>query len=257
VSVNRARVAVSLMTSALLSRRTSTAYPFGSSRNCGRDGRKAVATCDGRMPCGCLTSPVRRGEVGRAATTIDPVSTKEELRTTPRTRRGHPDCPTAVATEVLLLRPHAVPERATTEKTGRWPLFVMVVTEPTDRAASLALPLFELLNRPKHPNELSIVAVESAWSVLDLGNALLTMTVRAAVPISFDLRILLPAAPVLDILDLVAHGATIGVTTRERADRLRGRLDVRTALREVVLLSCPPSAELAHLAGVLRAFREG
>lgn len=156
---------------------------------------------------------------------------------------------------MLLLRPHAVPAAA--GETGLWPMFVMVVTEPTDRAAPLALPLFELLDRPKHANELSIVAVESAWSVLDPANALLTVTVRAAVPISFDLRILLPAAPVLDILDVVARGATIGVTTRDRSVRLRGRVDVRTALRDVVLLSCPPSADLADIAGVLRAVREG
>jgi hypothetical protein len=170
--------------------------------------------------------------------------------------RGHPGCPTAVATEVLLLRPHAVPESATAGEAGRWPMFVMVVTEPTDQAAPLALPLFELLDRPKQANELSIVAVESAWSVLDPAHALLTVTVRATVPVTFDLRILLPAAPVLDILDVVARGATIGVTTRERADHLRGRVDVRAALRDVVLLSCPPSTELAALAGMLRAFRE-
>jgi hypothetical protein len=132
-------------------------------------------------------------------------------------------------------------------------MFVMVVTEPTDRAARLASPLFELLDRPKQVNELSIVAVETAWSILDPANALLTVTVRAAVPITFDLRILLPAAPVLDVLDVVARGATIGLTTQ---DRLRGRVDIRTVLRDVVLLSCPPSADLADLARVLRAVRE-
>lgn len=170
--------------------------------------------------------------------------------------RAHPGCPTVVATEVLLLRPCAVPVSATAADTGRWPMFVMVVTEPTDRAARLALPLFELLERPKHANELSIVAVESAWSVLDPANALLTLTVRAAVPVSFDLRILLPAAPVLDVLDVVARGATIGVTTRDRANRLRGRVDIGTALRDVVLLSCSPSVELADLTSALRAARE-
>ena len=101
------------------------------------------------------------------------------------------------------------------------------------------------------------MAVESAWSVLDPANALLTLTVRATLPVSFDLRILLPAAPELHILDVVARGATIGITTRDRADRLRGRVDVRAALRDVVLLSCPPSVELADLTSVLRAVREG
>lgn len=167
-------------------------------------------------------------------------------------------CPMAVATEVLLLRPHGVAEATTAAgETGLWPMFVMVVTEPTDRDAGLALPLFDLLDRPKHANELSIVAVESVWSVLDPANALLTFTVRAAVPVSFDLRILLPAAPVLDVLDRVARGTTIGITTRDRAERLRGRVDVGTVLRDVVLLSCPSSSELADVADTLRAAREG
>jgi hypothetical protein len=181
------------------------------------------------------------------------VSTELDLKAMPV--RAYPGCPTVVATEVLLLRPCAVPVSAAAG-TGRWPMFVMVVTEPTDRAAELALPLFELLERPRHANELSIVAVESAWSVLDPANALLTLTVRAAVPVAFDLRILLPAAPVLDVLDVVARGATIGVTTRDRADRLRGRVGIGTALRDVVLLSCSPSVELSDLTSALRAAQE-
>lgn len=153
---------------------------------------------------------------------------------------------------MLLLRP---PDPTTSaSETGLWPMFVMVVTEPTDKATRL--PLFELLNRPRRAHELSMVAVESTWSVVDPANALLTVTVRAAFPISFDLRILLPATAVLHVLDVVAHGTTIGVTTREHADRLRGRVDVRTALRDVVLLSCPPSAHLADITRVLRAARE-
>lgn len=183
--------------------------------------------------------------------TIDRVSTRQDLSARRITRTGQAGCPTAVATEVLLLRPRGVAE------SRLWPIFVMVVTEPAGRSAPLASPLFESLDRPKHGNELSIVAVESAWSVLDPANALLTMTVRAAVPVSFELRILLPAAPVLDLLEVVARGASIGITTRDRADRLRGRADVRTALRDVVLLNCRSSVELADVAGVLRAARGG
>jgi hypothetical protein len=188
------------------------------------------------------------------ATTIDRMSTKQDLNPTRAPARGHRDCPTAVATEVLLLRPSE--PAASAVETGLWPMFVMVVTEPTDRAARLAVPLFALLNRPRHANELSIVAVESTWSVLDPANALLTVTVRATFPIAFDLRILLPATAVLDVLDVVARGTTVGITTQERADGLRGRVDARTALRDVVLLSCPPSAHLADIARVLRAARE-
>ncbi len=189
--------------------------------------------------------------------TIDYVSTEQGLNMMPMTRPRRPVCPTVVATDVLLLRPHGVAGPSSPEgEGGLWPMFVMVVTEPTDRAAEVALPLFEQLYRPKHANELSVVAVESVWSILDPANALLTLTVRAAVPVSFDLRILLPAAPVLDLLEVVARGVTIGITTRDRAVRLRGRVDVRTALADVVLLNCPPSADLANLSDVLRAVRE-
>jgi hypothetical protein len=167
------------------------------------------------------------------------------------------DCPTVVATEVLLLRPRGVPGSAVAAvENRRWPMFVMAVTEPTDPATRPALPLVELLDRPRTANEPSIVAVETAWSVLDPANALLTLTVRASVPVSFDLRILLPAASVLDALDTVGRGATIGLTTRDRAARLRGRVDVGTALRDVVLLTCSPSVELADLTAAVRAAQE-
>jgi hypothetical protein len=162
-----------------------------------------------------------------------------------------------VAIEVLLLWPRGVAELpATVEEAGLWPVFVMVVTEPADANVGAAGPLFELLNRPKHENELSVVAAESEWTVLDAGNALLDLTVRATVPVAFDLRILLPSAQVLGILDVVARGATIGFTTQHRASRLRGRVDIRTALRDVVLLSSPPSVELAALASTLLAARD-
>lgn len=175
-------------------------------------------------------------------------------RTSSRGRLGRP---TAVATEVLLLRPRGVPEPpATVGESTIWPMFVMVVTEPADPAASLALPLFDPPHRRGNANEPSIVAVETAWSVLDSANALLTLTVRAADPVSGELTILLPAAPVLDILHVVARGATIGVTTQERADRLRGGVDVQTVLREVVMLNCLPSVELSELVAVLRDTRE-
>lgn len=165
--------------------------------------------------------------------------------------RVRPMSPTSVATEVLLLRPRGGAEPPVEGDSTLWPLFVLVVTEPATPAGTL--PLSGLLDRPKHENELSAVAVESAWSVLDPANAMLALTVRAAVPVAMDLKILLPAAPVLAILDVVDRGATIGITTRDRADRLRGRVDVRTALRDVLLLSHLPSADLA---AVLRAARE-
>jgi hypothetical protein len=171
--------------------------------------------------------------------------------------RGPRDCPTVVATEVLLLRPRADLESAAArESTVTWPLFVMVVTEPAEASGMSPWSLFGTLNLHEHVATPLVVPVEPTWTVLDADNALLALTVRAEEPVSVSLRIVLPAAPVLDILDMVARGAPVGVTTRDRAERLRGRFDVGAALRDVVLLSCPPSAELAELADALRATRE-
>jgi hypothetical protein len=160
--------------------------------------------------------------------------------------------PTAVAIEVLLLWPRGVAGPVTTaEEAGRWPVFAMVVTEPPGDAADGAQPLFDLLDRPKGAGEPTVVAAETAWSVLDRPNALLGLAVRGVAPVRFRLRVLLPSAQVLGILDVVARGATIGITTRRRAARLRERVDIRTALSDLVLLSCPPSVELAALAHTL------
>ncbi len=163
--------------------------------------------------------------------------------------------PTAVAVEVLLLWPRGVTSPSTTaEEAGLWPVFAMVVTEPANPAA--AQPLFELLARQKHDNELTVVTAQTRWSVLDSASALLDLRVRATAPVEFDLRILLPSQKVLGILDVVARGATVGITTRAKADRLRGRVDIGAVLREVVLLSCPPSVELSTLAHILHDAEE-
>ncbi|GAB1510586.1 hypothetical protein [Actinophytocola sp. KF-1] len=160
--------------------------------------------------------------------------------------------PTAVAIEVLLLWPRGVAKTpVTVDEAGLWPVFAMVVAEPPDEGTGSARPLFELLAEPGP----SVVAADTSWSVIDPARALLGVTVRGVVPVEFGLRVLLPAARVLGVLDVVAGGGTIGITTRDRAGGLRDRVDIRTALDDLVLLSCPPSVELAALAGTLRASR--
>ncbi len=161
-----------------------------------------------------------------------------------------------MAVEVLLLWPRGVASRSTTaEEAGLWPAFAMVVTEPADPAA--AWPFFELLAHPKHDNGMTVVTAHTQWSVLDPASALLDMRVSATTPVDFDLRILLPSEKILGILDVVARGASVGVTTRARADRLRGRVDIGDVLREMVLLSCPPSVELSALANAVHRIRGG
>jgi hypothetical protein len=166
--------------------------------------------------------------------------------------------PTAVAIEVLLLWPRGVAGPVTTaEEAGRWPVFAMVVTEPPGELARGAQPLFDLLDRPRREGEPTVVAAETSWSVLDHANALLGLHVRGVAPVRFGMRVLLPSTRVLGILDVVARGATIGITTGRRAARLRDRVDIRTALSDLVLLSCPPSVELAALAHTLTVAQGG
>jgi hypothetical protein len=87
---------------------------------------------------------------------------------------------------------------------------------------------------------------------VDPRRALLWLTVRADAPVRFESGILVPAERVLGILDVVARGATIGITTRRHAAGLGDRVEVRAALRHVVLLSCPLSSDLNELAQQLR-----
>jgi hypothetical protein len=156
-----------------------------------------------------------------------------------------------VATEVLLLRPTRVAPAATVEEAGLWPVFVLVISERPSTERSSATQLFEMLNRPKHGGELNVVSGRCRWSVLDPRIALLKVELEAEAPERFAVEIIVPAHRVLGILDVVARGATIGVTTSRRAARLGARPDIRRALPEIVLFSCQPSTELAAIADLL------
>jgi hypothetical protein len=166
---------------------------------------------------------------------------------------GHDHGPTLVATEVVLLWPRGLAESTTVADAGLWPVFVMVVGERPDAEQTLATPLFDLLDRPRHSNEMAVVAGGCSWSILDARNALLKFRVRATAPVRFTAQIIVPAQRVLGLLDVVARGATIGITTRRRARLLDRQVGVSEALREVVLLGCAPSSELATLAELVAA----
>lgn len=159
---------------------------------------------------------------------------------------------TMVAVEVLLMWPRGVDESvATVAEAGLWPVFVVVVGERTGAATSSAAPLFELLDSPRQGREMAVVTGRCQWSVVDARTALLRFTVRATAPVEFAMEIILPAQRVLGILDVVARGATIGITTRRHVASLTGKVDIRQALHRIVLLSCEPSTELAGLADLL------
>jgi len=165
--------------------------------------------------------------------------------------------PAVVAVEVVMLWPRDVGGAAVTfGEAGLWPVFVMVVDDSREPPAPAAKPLFDLLDRPKQAGELTVLTGGCRWSIVDPRTALLWCDVQAANPVPFDVRIMLPAERVLGILDVVARGdATIGITGRRHAWRLTGRVDVRAALRDVVLLSCAPSSELATIGRTLLSAR--
>jgi hypothetical protein len=157
--------------------------------------------------------------------------------------------PVMVAIEVVVLWPQGVgAEPVSVDEAGLWPAFVLVIGEHSDLSGSSAGPLFDLLDSSRHADGITVVGGSTDWSVVDPRHALLRLTVRARVPVRFEADILLPAERVLGILDVVAGGGTIGLTTHRHAVGLDDRVDVRTALRNVVLLSCSPSPELrAHM----------
>lgn len=154
--------------------------------------------------------------------------------------------PVLVALEVVLLWPRGVREPAATiEEASLWPVFVIVVADRQEDDSEQVRPLFELMDQPRPEGQLTVVGARCRWSVLDPRNALLRLAVRGDAPVRFAMEVLVPARRVLGVLDVVARGATIGITTVGRAGRLSSRgVDIRKALDEVVLLSSPPSDEL-------------
>ncbi len=173
--------------------------------------------------------------------------------TQPAGAPGREHVTTLVALEVLLLWPRGIGPVATVEEAGLWPVFVLVVGERPQPGSPSATALFDLVDRPRQGSEMAVVAARCRWSILDPRNALLKIAVDAEAPERFAVDILVPARQVLGVLDVVARGATIGITTSRHVGRLSGRVDIRQALHEVVLLSCEPSTELATLADLLRS----
>jgi hypothetical protein len=142
-----------------------------------------------------------------------------------------------VAAEALLLRPldRAGPVTTIVDR-GPWPVFVIVLDDPTAIDPG-ARPLFDLLER-SHRSRISIVNSRYRWSV-DPAGAVLKLAVRAHEPTRFDVDIVMPAQPALDILSLLPPAATFALTTRQRAEKLTERVAIRDALHEMVLLVSP------------------
>ncbi|RSM85260.1 hypothetical protein DMH04_18395 [Kibdelosporangium aridum] len=160
--------------------------------------------------------------------------------------------PNLVAREALLLWPRRVAvSTATIQEAGLWPVFAVVLGEREPDEDPGVLPLYELLEQPEHLERISVVVGRCHWTIIDPRHALLELSVRATAPVSFEIDIILPARSVLNALDLLARGGTIAITTERHSGTLTPRADIRDALTKLVLISCPPSAELEAVAAAV------
>ncbi|CAM3825451.1 hypothetical protein KIPE111705_26800 [Kibdelosporangium persicum] len=160
--------------------------------------------------------------------------------------------PNLVAREALLLWPRRVAvSAATVQEADLWPVFAVVLGEREPDEDPGVLPLYELLERPEHLDRISVVQARCHWTIIDPRHALLELSVRAKAPVRFDVDIILPARSVLNALDLLARGGTVAITTQRHSGTLTPRTDIRDALTKLVLISCPPSAELEAVAAAV------
>lgn len=159
----------------------------------------------------------------------------------------HSQSNTLVAVEALLLWPNGDPS----SRSNTWPIFAIVLDEPA-AIPDAARPLFELLDEPKRRNRITVLKSRCRWTVLNALNGRRTVrkfSVRAYAPVNFEVDILLPASPLLGlpthVLGQPTHGgATLALTTRQRAARITDGVDFQDALRELVLLTQAPPDDL-------------
>ncbi len=150
------------------------------------------------------------------------------------------------AVETLVLWPSGTGDvEAARDEADPWPVFVVVV--PGTPAVG---ELSDLLGTPRSPLD-TITNSHCWWSVENAQRAELRLAVRVLEPAVLALDVAVPAQCFLGLSDIVAAGATIGVTTRKHARRLTARVDDREALDEVVLLGGRTSSELGVLADLL------
>jgi hypothetical protein len=146
----------------------------------------------------------------------------------------------------LVLWPSAFAEvDATRATTDPWPVFVVVVGTTEDGEPPHAL--LDLLEMPRSPVDTTANS-RCWWSVVDPDQAMLRLAVRIVQPARVAMDIAVPAQCFLGLSDIIAAGATIGVTTQQNARRLTARTDDRTCLDEIILLGARTSSELGELA---------
>ncbi|HEY7595391.1 MAG TPA: hypothetical protein VH969_19730 [Actinophytocola sp.] len=134
---------------------------------------------------------------------------------------------------------------AARDEADPWPVLVVVIGTDSEQDA-----LLDLLDTARSPTD-TITNSRCWWSVDDPDRATLCLAVRVTEPARFAMDIAVPAQCFLGLSDILAAGATIGVTSRRHARRLTIRTDDRASLDEIVLLGGRTSSELGDLAELL------
>lgn len=167
-------------------------------------------------------------------------------QTSGRTESAKPISSDALGTVVLW--PSAFTEvDATRSAADPWPVFAVVVGTDAGEDGGPTQALLDLLDMPRSPID-TIANSRCWWSVIDPDQAMLRLAVRVVRPAPVAMDIAVPAQCFLGLSDIIAAGATIGVTTRRYMRRLTVRSDDRTLLNEIVLLDGRTSSELGELA---------
>ncbi len=158
---------------------------------------------------------------------------------------------TTTALETLVLWPRGLGEvDAMPDVADPWPLFVVVVGTGSAEESESYDALLTLLATSRSPID-TIVNSDCWWSVVDSDQAMLRLAVRVMQPVHVTMDIAVPAQCFLGLSDIVAAGATIGVTTRRHARRLTVRINDHSTLDEIVMLGGRTSSELGELAEAL------
>jgi hypothetical protein len=156
---------------------------------------------------------------------------------------------TIVATEAVLLWPRGLAKQAVNNPgPGLWPILAVVLSDENATTDRSVRKLYDLVGRRCGPGQVTVLQGRCLWSVVRGWDALLRLTVRASAPTNLKVDIVLPARPLHGALAWLACGGTVALTTRQHANRLSAGVNVRDALHGLVLVSCPPSPELAALA---------
>jgi hypothetical protein len=161
---------------------------------------------------------------------------------------AHTQSNTLVAVEALLLWPNG----SSTNHSATWPIVAIVLDRPAASIPDAVRPLFELLDRPEQRSRVTVVRSRCQWTVLNALNGRRTVrkfSVRAYAPVNFEVDILLPARPLLGlpthVLGQPTHGgATLALTTRQRAEQITDGIGFQNALRELVILNQAPPDDL-------------